>query len=184
MGTALRLPHSPPDLGALLLAWRIQSVKQQLEWSLRKTLSHHCCSPRPSSGPSFAQSKSQGPQWMSRAWLSSTSSLPSTGLSLALAARPLLLTSAQVCFSGPVPFTRKLPQSAGLQTFNTILLDLDKQIWVANLPLLAGHPPPLPPPTSDSQFFTAFSTSRLGFISSSLGWNVSLITGESNYHSF
>lgn len=95
-----------------------------------------------------------------------------------------LLTSARVCFSGPVPFTRKLPQSAGLQTFNIILLDLDKQIWVANLPLLAGHPPPLPPPTRDSQFFTAFSTSRLGFISSSQGWNVSLITGESNYHSF
>lgn len=85
MGTALRLPHSPPDLGALLLAWHVQSVKQQLGWSLWKTLSHHCCSPRPSSGPSFAQSKSQGPQWMSRACLSSTSPLPSTGLSLALA---------------------------------------------------------------------------------------------------
>lgn len=149
-----------------------------------ENLSRHCCSPRPSSGLSFAQSKSQGPRWMSRACLSSTSSIPSMGHTLAPATRPLLCTNAQVCFSGPVPFTRKLPQSAGLQTFNTILLDLDKQIWVANLCLLAGRPPPLPPPTSHSQFFTAFSTSRLGFISSSQVWNVSLITGESNYHSF
>ena len=36
MDTVLRLPHSLPDMGALLLAWRVQSVKQQLEWSLWK----------------------------------------------------------------------------------------------------------------------------------------------------
>lgn len=111
--------------------------------------------------------------------------LPSRGLTLAPASRPLpAFMNAQACFSGPAPFARKLPQNAGSQTFHTILLDLDKQVglktfacWQVTL-LLSRRP------LASLSSIQLFSLQSWVFISSSQVWNVSLITGESNYHSF
>lgn len=87
----------------------------------------------------------------------------------------------------------KVPQRAGLQGFNTLTL---VWIWTSRSGLkklrrLEGSPlvlrsaiPPVLPPTSTPQFLTHFFPSMWIFISSPHLWKVSLITGESNYHSF